>query len=242
MDIRHRGSSRVAAAVIGLALLTGCTRSTPSTAEPAAAPPEITGRIYHALPQAIDPNARYLIFLHSSLIEEEGTDAVHPEYGRYAYDEIIDALLVPDTNIISVIRTSDTKVKRYAGRVVDQVTELMDAGVPPAHITIVGFSKGGAIAIATASRLQNETLNIVLLGACTGEKADLPDTAIRGRVLSIYDTGDNSSASCQPVFDQAGAGLVAREIEIATGAGHAAFYNPDALWVEPLTAWLAEIE
>jgi predicted esterase len=232
----------VALTLAGLAFLPACSRATPATAVATSAPPEITGKVYHAMPQTIDPNARYLIFLHSSLVEEEGTDAVHEEYGRYAYDEIIEALLVPDTNVISVIRPGDTKVKRYAGQVVDQVKGLIDAGVSPSHVTVVGFSKGGSIAIYTAAELQNEAVNFVLLGACTGAVSDLPETPIMGRVLSIYDSGDDSSGSCQDVFDQADLGLTAKEISISTGAGHAAFYSPDATWVDPLTAWLAEIE
>jgi len=231
-----------ALAILSMPVLAGCTRSSPTTAVATSPPARISGKVYHAMPQIIDPEARYLIFLHGDLLEEEGTDATHPDYGRYAYDEIIEGLLVPQTNVISVIRPPDTKIKRYAGKVVDQVEELMEAGVSPSHISVVGFSKGGNIAVLASAALENEALNFGLLGAC-GEFLDtVPESAMMGRVLSIYDTGDDSTGSCQALFDRSKHGLTASEVAITTEAGHAAFYTPDSAWLDPLRAWLMESE
>jgi len=231
-----------ALAVLSLPVLAGCMRSTPTTAVATSPPARISGKVYHAMPQIIDPDARYLIFLHGSLLEEEGTDATHPDYGRYAYDEIIEGLRVPDTNVISVIRPPDTKIKRYAARVVDQIEELLQAGVSPSHITVIGFSKGGNIAILASAELENETLNFGLLGACGEWLETVPESAMMGRVLSIYDTGDESAGSCQSLFDRSKHGLTASEVVMSTEAGHGAFYNPDPAWLEPLRAWLMETE
>jgi hypothetical protein len=231
-----------ALAVLSLPVLAGCMRSTPTKAAATSSPARISGKVYHAMPLTIDPDARYLIFLHGSLLEEEGTDATHPDYGRYAYDEIIEELLVPDTNVISVIRPPDTKIKRYAGKVVDQVEELLQAGVPPSHITVIGFSKGGNIAILASAELENEALNFGLLGACGEWLETVPESALMGRVLSIYDTGDDSAGSCQALFDRSKHGLTTSEVAMSTEAGHGAFYTPDSAWLEPLRAWLMETE
>ena len=49
--------------------------------------------------------------------------------------------------VISEQRPRNTDVEEYAGKVTGQITALLDAGVPAENITVLGASKGAAIAI-----------------------------------------------------------------------------------------------
>ena len=44
------------------------------------------GSVNYAFPEMIEPGARYLIYLHGKIIEDQGVPAISPEFGAYDFD------------------------------------------------------------------------------------------------------------------------------------------------------------
>ncbi len=123
----------------------------PSAVVPTSPP---AGSRHTNLPEKIDPTGRYLFYIHGKLIEDQGTvDAVSPAFGPYEYTEILDYLTGAGFTVISEARTAPTDGVAYAQEIGAQIEALLEAGVPPANITVMGFSKGGGIAILTSAWL-----------------------------------------------------------------------------------------
>ena len=135
-------------------------------------------------------------------------------------------------------RPPNTDVNAYAGIVVAQVERLIKQGVPPNHIVVVGFSKGGDIAIHVSSFLRRPDVRFVLLAACWSRTGE-PQVRLTGQVLSIYETSDTLAGdSCEPLTQHAEKPQSFREISIFTGRSHGAFYTPDKAWVAPVLDWI----
>ena len=198
------------------------------------------GAVLAGPPVPADPAGRYLFYLHGQIVEDKGPRPEHPRLGVYEYEAIRDTLAARGLIVISEARPAGTDVWTYAGKVKAQVEELLAAGVEPERITVAGHSKGGAIAILISSLLQNDRLNYVFLACCGDWMISNPRIDLRGRILSIYDVGDEFAFPCRRAFEHTGHRLDAREIEIDTGWGHGAFYRPMPVWLDPMTAWLRE--
>jgi dienelactone hydrolase len=122
--------------------------------------------------------------------------------------------------------------------VADQVRQLLAAGVPAERISVVGFSKGGAIATVASALLKDPRVTFVFLGACGDWVKGRDDLDVRGRILSIYEASDELGTSCEPLFAQASEPGEHREIRIDTGAAHGAFFRPRSEWLAPLFRWV----
>jgi hypothetical protein len=200
------------------------------------------------LPESIDANARYLFYLHGAWIEDHGLEAAHPEYGRYQYAEITRALSDRGFVVISEPRLHAVDPAVYAQHVARQVTALLDKGVPPRHITVIGHSKGAWMVLLVASDVQNAAVQFVVMAGCG--KAGTPARAayeeflttraasLQGRILSLYDRSDQLMATCREAFAKAvPTRIESREIVLDTGRGHGLFYAPDERWMDPIVAW-----
>ena len=202
--------------------------------------PPARGVVLTEPPDPVDPAGDYLFYLHGQIVEEKGPRPEHPQLGIYEYEAIRDTLAAHGLTVISEARPAGTDVWTYAEKVKAQVETLLAAGVEPERITVAGHSKGGAIAILTSSLLQNDRVNYVFLACCGDWMIANPRIDLRGRILSIYDVGDEFAFPCRRAFEHTGHPLDAQEIEIDTGWGHGAFYRPMADWLEPMMAWLEE--
>jgi hypothetical protein len=211
------------------------TVSAPATPDPIASK--------YGFPAEIDPAARYLFYLHGKIIEDQGLPAVSPEFGEYQYQEILDALASYGFIVISEHRPRDADGWEYAGRVVRQVGELTEAGVPPRNITIVGASKGAAIAAVVSYVVGDPEVNCVLLGACHPTQVDdlaQQGVVVSGNVLAIRDEADTEySGSCEELFVLSeGKGLGRHEeLVLQVGTGHGILYQPLAEWIVPTVRW-----
>ena len=83
-------------ALIVVVLVTGCGQSqgeapVEQTVEPSATTP--AGAVLTEIPEILDPEAEYLIYLHGAIIEEQGMQATHPQFGTYNYTEILLSLI-----------------------------------------------------------------------------------------------------------------------------------------------------
>lgn len=203
-----------------------------------AAPSLAEPLIHPGVPAGIDREARYLVYLHGRILEGNVPEPTHPEHGTYDYGGILRAFAGAGYTVIAEHRAADTDPDAYARKVVTQVEALLAAGVPATQVAVVGFSKGGGIAVRASALLADARVRFVFLAACgDGSRSETyPD--VRGRFLSVIEKSDTSGRSCRPLFEHATKPIVSEEIEISTGAGHGAFYRPRLEWVAPVLAWL----
>lgn len=196
----------------------------------------------YAFPQQIDPEAEYLFYLHGQIIEDQGLPAISPDYGKYEYIAILEALQGYDYIVISEQRQADTDLVEYARRVAGQVTLLLVAGVKPEHITVIGASKGAGIAIYVSQALANRQVNYVLLSFCHPDNVQALIAAgitLYGNVLSIYDASDTLAGSCQELAAfSVGKGIADfEELVLQIGTAHGILYQPLLEWVLPAVEW-----
>jgi hypothetical protein len=196
----------------------------------------------YSFPAKIDPTNHYLFYLHGKIIEDQGLPAISPEFGEYQYAEILDAFENSGFVVISEQRLKDTDGTEYAQKITAQVDELLNAGVAPGSITVVGASKGAAITSTVSNMMSNSELNYVLLGGCYQPLIDdwmQQGLSLSGNVLAIYDSSDEYASSCQDWFDFSdGKGLGRQsEIVLQVGTGHGILYEPLPGWVSPTVQW-----
>ena len=190
------------------------------------------------VPASPDRARTYLIYLHGRIIENSGPRPEDPRFGVYDYPAILDALSSKGAVVISAQRPPNTDVNAYAGVVVAQIERLINHGVSPGKIAVVGFSKGGAIAIRVSSFLRRPQVRFVLLAAC-GATINQPQLRLTGHVLSVREESDTiADGSCKPLADHAEHPSEFQEIQISTGRSHGAFYTPLPQWVNPVLDWI----
>jgi len=216
------------------------TMTPPSKASPTPAKIELEG---YEFPNLIDPTKRYMFYLHGKIIEDQGISAVSPEFGEYRYEEILKTLQSYGFEVISEQRPKNADGWEYAQRTAKQVTELLTADVPPGSITVVGASKGAAIATVVSDLVNNPEVNYVLLGTCHPtliEEWKQEGLIFSGNVLAIYDFEDDEySGSCEELFTLSeGQGLSHHdELVLQVGTGHGILYQPLLEWVLPTVKW-----
>jgi hypothetical protein len=203
----------------------------PEAANAAAAP------ILRRVPETVDPEARYLFYLHGAIVETGGPRPTHPRFGVYEYEAICAALAARGLQVLSEARPSGTRVPDYAAKVADQVEALTDAGVPADHITVAGHSKGGLIAAAASSLVDDPRVNYVILAGCGPHTSGSQAPRMRGRILSIFEVSDDLAEPCAASFRRAAPDSETNEIVLAVGGGHGAFYRPQEAWIDPLVGW-----
>ena len=192
------------------------------------------GRIVSDVPSDPDKSEKFIFYLHGSVEEAEGaTDK---------YDAAVQVIAESSATVISKVR-DETDPNTYALKLKDQVDRLMSSGVPPKNITVSGFSKGAIIALAAAGVINNPKVNYVLLAGCSeylNEKYGLDTTKAAGRILSIYDAGDEKFGSCEGII-QANGKLTFEEKVLDSGKGHKVFRIPKEKfieqWRDPLVGW-----
>jgi hypothetical protein len=176
-----------------------------------------------------------VIYLHGRIVEEQGPNAVSTEFGPYLYNAILDSLRSSGYQVWADLRPSGTDPDQYAERVANQLDSLIHAGVAPHRISVIGFSKGGGIAIRASARLGRRDVGFVFLAACSNAPAM---SQVVGRILSVFEASDSLGRSCRPLFDAAKPGTIHEEVRIETGLRHGAFYQPRAAWLQPVRAWI----
>jgi hypothetical protein len=197
-----------------------------------------SGAVWAGVPAQVRPDARYVIYLHGRIVEEKGRRPTDERFGIYEYQRILDTLAASGAEVISEQRPGGTDFRAFGAHVADQVRALLAAGVPAERITVVGFSKGGGIAMIASALLKDPRVTFVLLAPCGDWVKGRDDVDVRGRILSVYEASDELGTSCEPLFAQASDPGEHREIRIDTGAGHGAFFRPRPEWLDPLLQWI----
>ena len=192
------------------------------------------GSVVSVVPSNPEADEKYIFYLHGSVEEEEGSTE--------KYETAVEAIAESSATVISEVR-DDTDPNIYAEKLKNQVGVLISKGVPAKNITISGFSKGSIIALASAGVINNSDINYVLLGGCSeylNEKYGVDPTKAVGRILSIYDSGDEKFESCAGII-KASDKLKFDETDLDSGKGHKVFRIPKEkfieLWRDPLIDW-----
>jgi hypothetical protein len=212
----------------------------PTLAPPITSPmPDLSS---YTFPASIDPGKRYLFYLHGKIIEDQGLPAISPDFGEYEYTAILKKLSDYDFIVISEQRFQNTDSLEYAKRVAEQITRLLEAGVPAQNITVLGASKGAGIAIDVSHLLENPEINYVLMAICAPDNVQVliqNQVTLHGNVLSIYDFKDDLAGSCQELFSiSEGKGLARHaEIVLHIGTGHGILFKPLDDWIAPAIKW-----
>ncbi len=195
------------------------------------------GSSSYDLPAAIDPSAKYLIFVHNYYVEKNGPD------GACKYYDLLEAFQDRGFTVLSEVRSGKIIPAEYAKKIAAQVNRLQNAGVPDKNITVAGHSKGGVITLNAAALVKNTGVNYVIMAGC-GIKSITrfyPEfKLLKGRFLSIYANTDTIAGSCEPVFSKALQGVSSSETKLESDAGHKVFFQPDKIWMNPMFDWLKQ--
>ena len=197
-----------------------------------------TPRVLERAPDSPDPDARYLFYLHGRIIEVQGPEAVSSEFGRYEYQQILETFADRGFVVVAEVR-EDGAGREFALATARQVRDLLEAGVPPGHITVVGFSKGGYLALGVSAIVGAEKVSYAILAGCGSDSRWVSRLGprIRGRFLSVLDRSDRLSPSCEPLFTAAEQVDEKEELVLETGLDHGLFYEPRPEWVDPVVDW-----
>jgi len=192
------------------------------------------------VPARIDTAGTYMFYLHGGIVQEQGVNAVSKDFGPYEYLKIIDTLKSHGYNIISEARPKGTDETRYAEKVSKQIDSLLQKGLPPQRIVVVGASQGAYITIETAHMIKNNKVNYVLMGFCNEYNLNYYkkfNSELCGNFLSIYESSDNKG-SCNELFNKSACQIKYNEIRLTMGNRHGFIYKPYKEWVYAIVAWI----
>jgi hypothetical protein len=195
------------------------------------------GNIFEQFPETVNASEKYVFYSHGFIVEGDNPTPISPLFGKYEFPKIKQALADDGYNLIAYHRPKNTESKAFAKKLVNDVNLLIEKGVKPENITLLGFSRGGGITIRASHYLKSPKVRIGLLAACPRGIEDGAELRLYGKIYSMYETSDRVR-SCQFLIDQSPQVTSFKEIAISTGQGHGAFYRPIPEWIIPVKAWL----
>jgi hypothetical protein len=195
--------------------------------------------IYDRFPDSIHASEAYVIYSHGMIVEGDDPKPISPKYGQYDFPAIKQALFSEGGfNLIAYQRPKSLD-DSYADTLKSWVRRLLDAGVKPGRITLVGFSRGAQLTALASSDLASVGINTALLAIC--ENGDVSQTSgliLGGNLLSIYETSDELGP-CGKLAARSHLNSF-KEVAISTGKKHGAFFQPLPQWLLPLKAWITK--
>jgi hypothetical protein len=198
--------------------------------------------LYETFPSDIHADERYVIFSHGFIAEGDDPKPVSPKFGVYDFPALKKALFEPGKyNLIAVQRKKGLDNETHAAQLESWVRRLVQAGVKPSRITLVGFSRGSQITGLASSHLASLNINTALLAICSDGDLELdpaPPLILGGNLLSIYETSDQYG-SCSKLAARSHLTSY-KEVAITTGRAHGAFFEPRSDWIDPLKQWIAK--
>lgn len=189
--------------------------------------------------QTKNKDQRYIFFFHNKFVEENDLNAVHPEYGRAEYNEILESYRKDGFIVFSEKRKKNTNSAKYAEKISKQIKKLIKSGVPPNHITVIGTSQGGYIAQYVSTYLSNPDVNFVFIGCFRDiDIQEIPDINFCGNILTIYEKSDIYGVSAIKRKETSKCKIDHfKEIELNTGLKHGFLFKAADNWITPSKKW-----
>ncbi|TXK75070.1 alpha/beta hydrolase [Mesonia sp. HuA40] len=186
-----------------------------------------------------DQDDRFIFFLHNRFLEEHGLNESHPEFGRTEYNEILAEFEKSGLKVISEKRNGNVNAREYAIEIVNKIDSLINSGIEPEKITIVGTSKGGYIAQYVSTLADNPELNFVFVASFrNSDLENIPEINFCGNILTIYEKTDPFGVSAIRKKENSTCEIKNfKEIELNTGMGHGFLFKPLKEWIEPTIKW-----
>jgi len=180
----------------------------------------------------------HIYYLHGKINEEQGRNAISEKFGKFDMDEILKQLNVNNSVIHCEIRTKDTDVKIYATKISREIDSLINSGIPPKNITIVGASKGAIIAM-NISNINKHNINYVFLAGNNDYQEKNNDWKFHGQILCIYDLSDDIAGKNYNYWkEKPNYSTIFEQLEIKTNLGHGFLYKPLKEWINPTKEWI----
>ena len=181
----------------------------------------------------------YIFFLHNRFLEAHELNALHPQFGRTQYLEIIHEFEKSGFQVISEKRSGNINARNYALGIIPQIDSLLKTGIKPKKITVVGTSKGGYIAQYVSTLANNPDLNFVFIASfMESDIQNISEINYCGNILTIYEKTDpfgtsaierKTTSTCEIRHF--------KEIELNTGLGHGFLFKPLDAWIKPTITW-----
>jgi len=185
---------------------------------------------------------KHIYYLHGRIVEQQGKNAISEQYGKYEFDSIVASLYMEGHILHSPIRSEDVDVTAYAIKISKEVDSLVNNGVLPIDISIVGASKGAIIAANISDRNQH-SINYVLLAGNNEYQEQNNDWKFHGYVLCIYEKSDSIAGRNYNYWKSKENFTVQfKQLEIETDLGHGFLYRPLDAWVKPTLNWIQNQE
>ena len=195
--------------------------------------------IYDRFPDDVHAGEQYVIYSHGRIVEGDDPKPISPQYGQYDFPAIKKALFSGGGFNLIAFQRPKSSDDAYANTLKSWVRHLLDAGVKPSRITLVGFSRGAQLTALASNDLASEGINTALLAICEdGDVSHATGLVLGGNLLSVYETSDELG-SCRKLSARSHLKSF-KEIAISTGKSHGAFFQPLPQWMGPLKAWIAE--
>ncbi|MDP6088349.1 MAG: hypothetical protein QGF68_20230, partial [Nitrospinota bacterium] len=120
------------------------------------------------------------------------------------------------------------------------VNRLLDAGVPPANITVAGHSKGGLLSLLVSIRLGRDDIKFAILASC-GSRPPYRmfvmrrAKGLRGKFLIMWDKNDQVAGACDEALRKGRVTFTNKILD--EGSGHKLFNQPAPVWIDPLVSF-----
>lgn len=181
---------------------------------------------------------KYIYYLHGRIIEIQGKNAVSDEFGEYEFDGIVNALSETNYTVIAEVRNENVDYLKYATKVSKEIDSLVNLGVKPIDITVIGASKGAIIA-SNISNININPINYVFLAGNNEYQETNNDWKFHGQVLCIYDLSDGIAGKNYDYWkDTENFTTKFEQLELKTNLGHGFLYKPLDVWIEPTKEWI----
>ena len=196
--------------------------------------------IFEGVPENPDTSRHHLFYLHGLIVEMAGIRPKSEEHGYYEYELILEELAKEGFVVISEVRKKNTPIKPYAEKIAGQINTLLEKGVPPGNITLLGASRGGAIAARVSMILKEKDINYVYLAGLFEKYLEDEELKLYGNVLSIHDISDKLGITPQLYFERSQGLGSFKAIILNLGKGHGLLYQPYREWIDPILDWLGK--
>ena len=189
----------------------------------------VSAEVLTTPPENPSKEKKYFFFMHGSGLFGDYADRARDNWQDKAH-----TISSKGFTVITEERHDYDLDHEYAIKVAEYVDTLIKKGIAAKNITVGGYSRGSRIALRVANILLNPDINYFLLAGCYYE--DELGADMKGRILSVYDSGDTLFNSCFSLENQNG--ITYKEVIVDTGYEHSMGAEVRSDWMDPFLAWI----